>query len=270
MLKQRAPAYLHPKRTASEFILSGIARCGHCGKSLIGHVAKGGKFSYYVCGTLVKKGAGACPAKYVNAKKFERAVIEKIKEHILTEENLRELVRLVNEEMDSKATEYKAQFDLIVEEIADVERRLDRLYDAIETGKVTEADISLRIREHKEHKEKGIARKWELEWQLKERRVELADMEIVTRYVEDLRNVLNEGSLTERRSFIKSFVTEAVVTNNEVGLEYTFPMLKKNERKENLGVLSTVQDGGAFWTVPELLFESKKLIPALQQLLTGE
>jgi hypothetical protein len=26
---------------------------------------------------------------------------------------------------------------------------------------------------------------------------------------------------------------------------------------------------GAFWTVPELLFASKKLIPALQQLLTG-
>jgi hypothetical protein len=25
--------------------------------------------------------------------------------------------------------------------------------------------------------------------------------------------------------------------------------------------------GGALWTVPELLFESKKLIPALQQLL---
>jgi len=28
--------------------------------------------------------------------------------------------------------------------------------------------------------------------------------------------------------------------------------------------------GGAFWTVPELLFESKKLIPSLQQLLIGE
>jgi hypothetical protein len=26
-------------------------------------------------------------------------------------------------------------------------------------------------------------------------------------------------------------------------------------------------DGGPFWTAPELVFESKKLIPALQQLL---
>jgi hypothetical protein len=29
------------------------------------------------------------------------------------------------------------------------------------------------------------------------------------------------------------------------------------------------QDGGGHWTVPELLFESKKLMPAIQQLLTG-
>jgi hypothetical protein len=28
------------------------------------------------------------------------------------------------------------------------------------------------------------------------------------------------------------------------------------------------QDGGALWTVSELLFERKKLIPALQQVLT--
>ena len=62
---------------------------------------------------------------------FERAVIEKVKEHILTEENLRELVKLVNEAMDSEATECKAQFELALEEIADVDRRLDRLYDAI-------------------------------------------------------------------------------------------------------------------------------------------
>jgi hypothetical protein len=31
-----------------------------------------------------------------------------------------------------------------------------------------------------------------------------------------------------------------------------------------------IEDGGPLWTVPELLFESKKLIPALQQLVTGE
>jgi hypothetical protein len=35
-----------------------------------------------------------------------------------------------------------------------------------------------------------------------------------------------------------------------------------------LGILAT-KSGGALWTVTELLFESKKLISALQQFLTG-
>ncbi len=105
MLKSRAFVNTHPQRSASQYLLSGLAKCGHCGKALVGQDAKSGKFNYYVCGTLLKKGSGACKSHYINSQKFERLVIDKIKEHILTEENLRELVRLVNEEMDASFAE---------------------------------------------------------------------------------------------------------------------------------------------------------------------
>ena len=36
----------------------GIAKCGCCGKSLVGQDAKYGHFTYYFCGTLLKKGVG--------------------------------------------------------------------------------------------------------------------------------------------------------------------------------------------------------------------
>ena len=55
LLKERAPAYLHPRRVASNYLLSGLARCGTCGKALIGQEAKGGRFAYYVCGNLLGK-----------------------------------------------------------------------------------------------------------------------------------------------------------------------------------------------------------------------
>ena len=87
-LKERAPTRLHPKRAASRFLLSGLARCGYCGKALIGQDAKSGGFSYYVCGSLLKKGGDSCPARYLNSSKFEGLVINKIKEHIMTCENL--------------------------------------------------------------------------------------------------------------------------------------------------------------------------------------
>jgi hypothetical protein len=171
LLKSRAPSYLHPKRTASHFLLSGIARCGYCGKALVGHDAKSGRFSYYVCGTLLKKGAGACPTRYINSKELEGLVISKIKEHVLTEENLRKMVSLINEEMDAASTEYRAQLDTVTEEVEDVNRRLDRIYDAIETGSFRNEDLAPRIRQLNERKEQLHAKKWELEWQLKHRKV---------------------------------------------------------------------------------------------------
>ena len=46
LLKDRAPVTLHPKRVASRYLLSGLARCGHCGKALVGQDAKSGQFTY--------------------------------------------------------------------------------------------------------------------------------------------------------------------------------------------------------------------------------
>ena len=247
MLKARGFSYLHPKRTASHFLLSGIARCGNCGKSLVGHDARGGKFSYYVCGTLLKKGSGSCPARYVNGQELERAVVTNIKQHILTRENLERLVCLVNEETDSLSEECREQLETIERNITDINHRLERLYDILETRKVSLEDLMPRIQQHKYQLEKLHSTKAELEMKLNQRRIELADVETVTTYVEDLHNLLSESSLAERKSFIRSFVKEVKVKGKEVELTYTIPMPPSGVAGEKIPVLSIVQYGGRLW-----------------------
>ncbi len=244
LLRERAPVSLHPKRVASRYLLSGLARCGCCGKALVGQDAKSGQFTYYVCGTLLKKGASSCPTRYLNSQQFERLVMDKIKEHVLTTENLTKLVDLVNEEMDSLAVEYRHHLDSIINEIADVDRRLERLYDALETGKIQLADLAPRIQQLRQRQEQLQSTRWGLEQQLSDRRVELADVETVACCISDLRNLLNESSLSERKSFVRSFVKEVKVTGDEVLLTYTMPMLPKGITEEKLPVLSIVHDGG--------------------------
>ena len=74
--------------------------------------------------------------------------------------------------------------------------------------------------------------------------MELADSETVARYVADLHDLLNESSLVERKSFVRSFVKEVKVTGNEALLTYTIPMLPRGIIEEKLPVLSIVHDGG--------------------------
>jgi site-specific DNA recombinase len=260
LLKDRAPVNLHPKRAASRYLLSGLARCGHCGKNLVGHDAKSGRFTYYVCGTLLKKGTHSCPTRYLNSQLFENLVIDKIKEHVLTTDNLTRLVHMVNEEMDSMAIEYRQRLDNVINEIADADRRLERLYDALETGRIQLVDLAPRIQQLRQRRGQLEAARLQLEQEISARRVELADEETVAHCVSDLRNLLSESPLAERKSFVRSFVKEVKVTGDSVLLTYTIPMLPKGSTEEMLPVLSIVHDGGAEGIrTPDLLLAKQAL-----------
>ena len=76
-----------------------------CGRPYCAQGAKSGQFAYYICGTLFTEGAGTCTARYLNAPRVEDFVVEKIRERILTEETIVELVQLVAEEIDAMAGE---------------------------------------------------------------------------------------------------------------------------------------------------------------------
>jgi site-specific DNA recombinase len=228
--------------------LSGLAFCGQCGKALTGQDAKSGKFSYYVCGSLNKRGAGACTTPYLNSNKFENLVVTKIKEHILTTENLTQLVELVNEEMDSSSSEYRKEMDTIARELGGVDQRLDNLYNLIETGKIELDLLKPRLQQLKQQHDRLLARKAELEILLSQRKIELVGPELTRQYVEDLRQFIDSTELTERRSFVKSFVKEIKVTGNEGRIRYTFPLPPDNHEEEKLGVLPIVRYSGRYRT----------------------
>ena len=99
-MRDRAPKVQRPGRVGSKFLLSGLLKCGVCGRPYSGQGAKSGQYGYYICGTLFREGAGTCTARYLNAPRVEDFVVEKIRERILTEETIVELVALVAEEID--------------------------------------------------------------------------------------------------------------------------------------------------------------------------
>ncbi|MEE8412985.1 MAG: recombinase family protein, partial [Dehalococcoidales bacterium] len=116
----------------------------------------------------------------------------------------------------------------------------ERLYDALETGKIGIEDLAPRIQQLRLKQELLETRKRELEASLSDRRVELTDMESVTRCVEDLRDLLEESELTERKAFVRSFVKEVNVTGNGVRLTYTMPFPPENISEDRTGVLYSV------------------------------
>jgi DNA invertase Pin-like site-specific DNA recombinase/archaellum component FlaC len=243
-LDQRAFAQIHPRRVSSQYLLSGLVRCGHCGKALIGMEAKNGEYSYYVCGTLTKKGAGSCPSRYLNSRKLECLVVDKIKAHVLTTENLTNLAELVTNELNCNSEVYREELGTMDKEITDVIGRLERVYDAIETGKIALDDLAPRIRELRERQERLQARKQELHTLMSEQKAETATKEEVAECAEDLRNALETSSLAERKAFIRSFIKEIRITGDDALMTYALPMLPGEVTEEKVPVLGIVHYGG--------------------------
>ena len=108
-MRDRAPKVRRPARVGSRFLLSGLLKCGVCGRPYSAQGAKSGQFAYYICSTLFREGAGTCTARYLNAPRLETFVVEKIRERILNEETIVALVTLVAEEIDAMARELSGQ-----------------------------------------------------------------------------------------------------------------------------------------------------------------
>ena len=126
----------------------------------------------------------------MNARKLEAFVIDRIKDNILTEENLMELVKITNEQLRVDRRRCEKQLDTLEQDNKELELKLGRLYAAIESGKVDIDDLAPRLRQLRAEQR-----------QLKERQDEALDelslagehrlsLKATQEYAGDLKNLL--------------------------------------------------------------------------------
>jgi len=109
----KRPQVIHPRTVPSFYLLSGLLFCS-CGRAMIGHSAKSHNYFYYTCSRGFKQGKEACSARALPKEKLERLVTEQLQSRVLTDSNLEELVKLVNEELRSASEAAANRFDDIV------------------------------------------------------------------------------------------------------------------------------------------------------------
>ena len=255
LLASRAPKKMNPRRASSPYLLSGLVKCETCGKAMTAAEAKSGRYTYYICHSLLKQGKGTCETPRLNAKSFEKLIVNEIRENVLTESNIRDLVKLLDEEMDGVAREQRERLETIEEELEDVKKRLGRIWQVIETTDIEMADASERIREHREHRE----RKEKLEIAaegaralLSDRRQFLDSAETIATFAAEMSEFLKTSELTETKAFVRSFVKEIVVKAGRAAIVYSIPTPDDSpaggadavEIALNGGVMNSVRHGG--------------------------
>ena len=252
LLTARAPKVVHPRRASSPYLLSGLVKCESCGQALTAAEAKSGKYTYYVCQSLMKRGKEACATPRLNAKRFEERIIGQLRDHILTESNIRDLVRMLDEEMDGVAREQRQKLESIEAELEDVRRRMSRVWQIVENTDLELGDASERIKEHRERQQRLEVAADEARVMLAERRVLLDSAETVAAFAAEMSEFLRTSEITETRAFVRSFVKAILVRPGQATIHYTIPTppdspIGRGDAAEvtlSGRVMSTVRAGG--------------------------
>ncbi len=256
LLNARSPKVTHPRVIGSEYLLSGLVFCASCGSKMIGTTAKGGRFFYYGCQNYLKRGRAACDAGLMSRTFLEDCVIDNLREEVLTDKNLSALIHMVNEERGKARRSSRERVTEAESQIKGLQGRLERLYAALEGGHVDMADIGARIKALRHQIEAAEDRKVGVE--AEEAAPVRLDSPDVRRQMNDMRRLLDGGTIMERKAWLRTWIKRVDVDKSIGGfIEYLLPMralaLKQEGRPTTGGplngtVLSMVQNGSGFRT----------------------
>jgi len=166
--------------------------------------------------------------------------------------------------MDGVAREQRQRLATIEAELAEVRRKLDRVWHIVETTDLELADATGRIREHRERQRRLEIAAEETRTLLAERRVMLGKVETIAAYVRDMSDFLRTSELTETKAFVRSFVKEIAVRPGKATIHYTIPtqddspMRGADTAEVALGgpVMNTVAGGRLDWTKSRTVADS--------------
>jgi len=225
---EKSPKTVHRRNVSSDYLLSGLLVCGHCGSAIVGSripprdLADGhrSEWRYYICGRKKREGYPLCPSGTIKAEIIEEAVLDKVCGEILTPRHLVGLVDKIMEDLGAK-DDMAAQKRRVQQELKRVERSTARLLDAIEQrgyGGLIEQRLSAREAERRELEEQihELAQKEKL------LSASLFDKDISARLM-NLRATIETGNVASSRGVLKSFIQRIEVKDKEATMYYIPP-----------------------------------------------
>ena len=155
---------------------------------------------------------------------IEGFVIDRVRDNILTNENLAELVRLTNAEIGSFTKRYSDKLKTIDRRLEALKARLGKLYDALETGKLGLDDFAARIKQLKAEIDGLEGTRSDTARRMDEAGPASLDEKTIMAYAEDLKGILGKGTIIEQKTFLQSFIKRIEVHKDKIVIDYTIPI----------------------------------------------
>jgi len=227
LIKQREPKNQPARVTASTYLLSGLIRCGKCDGSYgVTGYGRGKKYAYYNCIRYSKQGKSVCPGHRVRADELDKEVINRVKSLLFSDQNIKKLVEDLNEATKSLRMDYGKRIIDLKRKASDMQTRIMRQYEAIESGAIDLNLVALRLKDLKVQKDslqKEIDRYENLNNSHQPIHISKS---MVEGFRKEMEEIFLGNNIQEKRDFLKKFVEKIVVNDEAIEVVYYAPGVK--------------------------------------------
>ena len=148
-LKSRNPMLVPARVTSGPTLLTGICFCAKCEGAMTlrtGKGSAGGMYRYYTCSTKARQGKTGCEGRSIPMDKLDDLIASHLEERLPQPERLETILFSLLDRRQERAERRREHLAELNRRITETDQRLNRLYDAIESGVAALDDSALKER----------------------------------------------------------------------------------------------------------------------------
>ncbi len=216
-LTMRAPATTPPRLVNSPVVLSGLAYCGGCGSLLLRQTGKGGKYQYYRCSSVLRKGSCEGGASSpISAPMLDRIVLDRLSDHLLTAERVQAIVAEIAAKREAGSDDAVISLGQLKEQRGKTIKKLANLINALADGTLEASETFKATVKATESDSERLAGLIIAHERLLDARLKAITLDEAGTFASEFREKLATSSAAVKKRLIRSFVGRVVVTADEI------------------------------------------------------
>ena len=195
---------------ASDYLLTGLVVCSHCGQRFAGTRATGRNetYRYYTCGSRQRYGTKTCSADRLPADVLDSAIIDSLLAAYEDSDLFRAAVGQAQLQARDGHSRHDDELLAVTNELAKVDASVDRYLRAFESGSMPEALCGERVKELATRATVLRARREELNEEMDQADITCASPEELATLRDRVNEAIAEGSPAVVKSLLQALIHE--------------------------------------------------------------
>lgn len=205
-----------------QYPLTGLLRCPECGAGMViarttNTLVDGTKkrITYYACGNWKNKGTSVCHSNTIRVDRANDYVFSRITELISSEKMVKSIVDRINYDRNNRVDPAKKSLENLVKELALLEKRKTKLFDAYEDDIISTEDFRGRNDELNERLNSLLIKRSELESILKQENLDAISYDLVKTTLKNFNSIMTADISRQKQKRLFHMIISEITVNEK-------------------------------------------------------